>query len=90
MDQNHWGTDDDYGTSLTLDGNGNTYFAGYTSSFGAGAYDVITGKIDSNGSLVWAVVIEGSSYDYGQGIVIDNNGYLYIIWPYTKLYIRSR
>ncbi|MCE4626062.1 MAG: SBBP repeat-containing protein, partial [Desulfurococcales archaeon] len=72
------GANDDYGTSLTIDGNGNIYFVGYTSSFGAGAYDVITGKIDPNGNLVWATVIGGSSYDYGQGIVIDNNGYLYI------------
>ncbi len=79
------GTNDDYGTSLTLDSNGNIYFVGYTSSFGAGAYDVITGKIDSNGNLEWVTVIGGTNYDYGQGIVIDNNGYLYIT-GYTQSY----
>ncbi|MBW2195116.1 MAG: hypothetical protein JRF37_05945, partial [Deltaproteobacteria bacterium] len=75
------GSDDDHPMSIqqTVDAAGNPdgyIVAGYTSSFGAGSYDVWVLRLDTGGSVVWENVYGGSQYDTVSSIqqVFDENG----------------
>jgi hypothetical protein len=85
------GTDDfDVGNAIAVDGSGNAYITGYTSSssfhlkvgpsltFG-GYYDAFVAKVNATGSaLVYCGYIGGAEYDYGNGIAVDGSGNAYI------------
>ncbi|MDI1355097.1 MAG: T9SS type A sorting domain-containing protein [bacterium] len=50
-------------------------FAGYTSSFGTGGYDIYVVRTDKRGSLIWEVTFGGFDWDFGNDLLIssDNN-----------------
>jgi len=87
------GAMDDTARDVAVDGAGNLYVAGYTSSTdfptqnpyqGAQeASDAIVLKIapaqDGAASLVYATYLGGSKEDTGEGIVVDGNGNAYVI-----------
>jgi len=77
------GNGDDYGSSITIDVNRNSYLTGIfkdTANFGStslissGSSDVLVTKLDPNGNWLWANQAGGISLDYGTGIAVDTNG----------------
>jgi hypothetical protein len=85
------GSGSDFGNSITVDSLGNVYNVGefqnssdfdsgdeiyYMSS--AGNFDAFITKTNSQGDLIWAKRIGGINYDSGNGITIDDSGYVYV------------
>ncbi|HIC92330.1 MAG TPA: hypothetical protein EYP21_09795 [Syntrophaceae bacterium] len=54
------------------------YVVGYTNSFGAGGYDVVLLKYDSEGNLIWEKTWGGSKNEAGRDIFISDNC-LYVV-----------
>jgi hypothetical protein len=81
------GVGEDYGSAFSLDSAGNIYISGYSTSswgsplnlFSGGSSDAFVSKLNSDGSLAWNTFLGGSEgYDFGGGILIDNNGNIVI------------
>ena len=83
------GTYYDYGRSIAVDANGNSYVTGYfyssTITFGlttltnSGVYsDIFVVKYDSSGNVVWAKNTGGTNEDKGYGIAVDAIGNSYV------------
>ena len=87
------GNQDDNGSWLALDTNGNLYVTGYTASTPGQQFPVRTGpklthsggldafiaKVNSSGSsLVYCGYIGGTSDDYGTGVAVDSAGCAYV------------
>jgi Beta-propeller repeat len=85
------GTTYDYGKGIAVDSTGNIYITGYTDSANfpttlgayqttkAGGADAFVAKFSSSGSLVYSTYLGGSGdKDYGNGIVVDSTGNIYI------------
>jgi len=83
------GSEGDFGSSIALDGEGNPYITGFTSSddfpiqnayqsnFG-GMADAFVAKFSSSGALLWSTHLGGSGWDEGKGIVVDGEGSAYV------------
>jgi pimeloyl-ACP methyl ester carboxylesterase len=85
------GWDHAYG-GIAVDGTGNAYVTGQTSStnfpttpgafqssFGGGLYDAFVVKLNADGSaLVYSTYLGGSDGDYGNGIAVDASGNTYV------------
>jgi hypothetical protein len=83
---------DDSTSSVVVDGSGNAYISGATSSTAfpgvsggslqssnAGGYDALIAKINSGGTAVsWATFIGGSSDDSASAIRLDGSGNVYV------------
>jgi hypothetical protein len=69
--------------SITTDRQGNVYFAGSTngSLYGtnAGDWDIINGKLDSNGTLTWAKQFGTDKEDIARAISFSPEGNLYML-----------
>ncbi len=77
--QRTWGDGGlDYGLGVAVDSSGNIYVTGSTNSFGVGGVDVFLLRFDSFGSLLWQRTWGGSSADYGNGVVVDSSGHIYV------------
>jgi hypothetical protein len=86
------GAKDDYGRGIAVDGSGNAYVTGWTSSVNfpvtAGAFRTVYGgdwedafvtKLNPTGTaLVYSTYLGGSANDLGYGIAVDGSGYAYI------------
>ncbi len=73
--------DNDYGTSIAVDGSGNVYVTGYSdTAWGtpkriySGGKDAFVTKLDSSGGLVWSTFLGGPGEDVGYGIAVDASG----------------
>lgn len=76
----------DEGNSIAVDTLGNVYYTGTVFSVPANGQDIITGKIDSNGTSQWSVVIPGTSGDdAGRNIDIDPAGNVYMTGEFTGI-----
>ncbi|MEA3557972.1 MAG: SBBP repeat-containing protein, partial [Candidatus Thermoplasmatota archaeon] len=84
------------GHSIVIDGSGNSYVTGSTSSLdfpatkgcnqstSGGGYDAFVFKLGSGGaSLLYSTFFGGSSSDYGEGIDVDDKGNV-VITGYTR------
>jgi phosphoribosylcarboxyaminoimidazole (NCAIR) mutase len=86
------GGDWDEGYGIAVDGSGNAYVAGNTSSTEAtfpvlygpdltqnGSYDAFVAKVNASGTaLVYCGYIGGSDWDEGYGIAVDGSGNAYV------------
>ena len=86
------GNSGDYGNSIALDSQGNSYVTGWyqnTATFGsliltsAGGYDIFVVKYDNSGQAVWAKTAGGVSNDIGYGIDLDANGNIYVAGTFS-------
>ncbi len=91
------GTSLDGGTSIAVDGAGNSYVTGFfdgTATFGAGeanetappsagATDIFVAKYDPNDALIWAKWAGGADFDRGAGIAGDGSGDNYVTGYFT-------
>jgi len=72
--------------ALSLDGKGNVYLTGESSStwavpvnaFGGGSYDCFVAKLDNNGVLQWNTFLGGALYDGGHAIAVDRSGNVFV------------
>lgn len=53
--------------------------AGYTSSFGAGGYDIWVVRTDKVGEKLWEKTYGGVDWDFGQDLVLGTDGFIYVI-----------
>ncbi len=87
------GTSHDYGTSISVDQNGNSYLTGYfqspSISFDSiftltnfdstgNTVDFFVAKYDSTGKIIWTKSAGGASADYAYAVSTDANGNSYI------------
>jgi uncharacterized repeat protein (TIGR01451 family) len=84
------GSGQDSGNSIAVDGSGNVYIAGQTSSFNfptssamqaanGTPLDAFVAKLNTTGSaLIYATYLGGNSTDIARGIAVDNAGNAYI------------
>ncbi|MFL3663982.1 MAG: SBBP repeat-containing protein [Flavobacteriales bacterium] len=88
--KNMGGTNDEKGSSITVDDFGNVYTTGYfagTADFdpgagtfnltSAGGWDIFVSKLDTSGNFVWAKNMGGLYNDEGSSIVVDAAGNVY-------------
>ena len=67
----------DVGCSVIQNTDGGYTIAGYTESFGAGAFDVYLVKTDAEGNLLWQRTYGESGEDYGSSVAqTGDNGYI--------------
>lgn len=71
-------TSTDFGYGIRPDSSGNVYVAGMTANVGAGGYDAILLKLDTNGSLLWQETWGGTTHDEVYGMASDADDNLYI------------
>jgi len=74
----------DYGYGIAVDGSGNVYATGTTSSTGwtsggwdttgSGGYDGFVVKLTPTGAHAWSTYLGGLYDEYGQGIAVDEGG----------------
>jgi hypothetical protein len=76
------GTGDDLGTSVEPTSDGGYVVAGYTTSFGAGGYDVYLIKTNSSGETLWTRTYGGTGNDAGYSVEQTSDGG-YIVTGYT-------
>jgi hypothetical protein len=80
----NWGT----GMGVATDTSANVYATGFAQGLSYslasfGNEDVFLAKYDPTGALLWATKCGGPGSDEGQGIAIDNSGYIYITGSFT-------
>ena len=78
------GTGSDIGQSVVQTTDGGYAIAGYTSSFGAGGYDVYLVKTDAEGTMQWNQTWGGVNSDYALSVVQTSDGG-YAIAGYSNL-----
>jgi hypothetical protein len=68
------GTGDDRALSIVQTADGGYAAVGYTTSYGAGDYDLFIVKLDSSGTLQWSKTVGGTGGDFGYYIVRTIDG----------------
>jgi arginine repressor len=71
------GTNDDRALSVQHTSDGGYIVAGYTSSFGAGGWDIFLIKTDANGDIIWAKTYGGAGSDLAYSVQqTSDSGYI--------------
>ena len=76
------GTNYDGAFSVQHTSDGGYILAGWTTSFGAGDWDIFLIKTDANGNIIWAKTYGGTSYDNARSVQQTSDGG-YIVAGYT-------
>jgi hypothetical protein len=71
---NFGGSDVEWGLSIVEDWSGNFLVCGYTSSAGAGSYDMLVMKVNATGDLMWQQSFGGTDWDFGKKIIAHPQG----------------
>jgi len=91
------GGGDDWGYGIAVDGSGNAYMTGYTTSsnfptsnpyqatYQGGTYDVFVTKLSSSGNnLIYSTYLGGAAEDEGYDIAVDVSGNAYVTGSTTS------
>jgi hypothetical protein len=73
------GSGNEFGNSIKVGPDGLLYITGYTSSFGAGWYDLFLLQLDTDGNLKWGTTWGGRSFDGGSDLGFDATGNIYVV-----------
>lgn len=68
------GFNQDVGKSIALLPDGGFVITGYSSSYGAGGYDVLTIRTDKFGNQIWLKSFGGLDWDFGNDVIISDDG----------------
>ena len=68
------GSGNDQGQAIIQTKDGGLAIAGFTASFGAGAFDIYLIKTDASGTLQWSKTCGGASNDVGSSLVQTSDG----------------
>ncbi len=68
------GTDWEWGNSVAPTTDGGYIVTGWTTSFGAGYYDLFLLKFNSSGDLTWAKTVGGARDDWGYSVAPTSDG----------------
>jgi uncharacterized delta-60 repeat protein len=68
------GAGSDIAQSTTTDASGNYLVTGYTTSYGAGSFDMFLTKFDSSGTEQWSKTWGGTGSDIGYSVTTDASG----------------
>lgn len=79
------GANNDEARCIVQTSDGGYAVAGYTSSFGAGSYDLYVVKLNAAGALQWTRTIGGATDDFGTAVVQTTDGGLAVA-GYTTSY----
>ena len=91
------GSDNDVGSSVATDANGNLFASGYFASssiaFGSntltnassGTNDMFIAKYDTSGNVVWAKNAGGNNDDYAVSASVDNSGNAYMAGHFKSI-----
>ncbi len=75
------GTNSDYAYSVQQTSDGGYIVAGYTSSFGAGSFDLLLIKTNSSGNVQWARTYGGTNSDHAYSVQqTSDGGYIVAGW----------
>ena len=72
------GANSDLGNAIAIDGSGNVYVAGSTSSQGAGGIDALITKYNTSGTIQWQRILGGIGTDVGYSVAVDSSGNVYV------------
>jgi len=90
--ENAGGPDDDSGSEIAVDAEGNSYVLGSfkeTATFGSttltstGINDIFVAKLDTDGNWLWVTKAGGSHYDFCSGISVDTKGNSYVTGSFS-------
>lgn len=73
------GSGNDLAFAITVDSSGNSYVAGRTDSTGAGSFDALIAKYDTNGTIQWQRILGGIDNERFNGVAVDNLGNVYAV-----------
>ncbi len=78
------GTDSDWGYSVQECADSGFIIAGYTSSFGAGSYDVYLIRTNADGDTLWTKTYGGTDWDLGESVQeCAEGGFIITGWTYS-------
>ncbi len=84
----------DEGHAVSVDNDGNIFITGFFSTdvfFGStqlsnsGNYDIFLTKLDIAGNVLWAKKFGGTGYNFGNGLLHDGNGGVYLSGTYRGM-----
>lgn len=74
----------DRGYGIAVDGAGNFYVTGHTSSEGAGGSDAYLAKISSSGLGLWQRRLGGTGNEWGYAVAVDGSGNVFMAGTNTS------
>ena len=77
------GTSNEDAKSVAIDSAGNAYVLGGSYGVGAGDYDFLLAKYNSDGTIQWQRVLGGTGSDEGKSVAIDSSDNVYV-FGYTN------
>jgi hypothetical protein len=80
------GGNDDGANSIIQSSDGGYAVAGWTSSFGAGYWDIYVVKLGSAGNVLWTKTIGGSKYEVANSIIQSSDGG-YVVAGWTSSFV---
>lgn len=85
-----FGSGDDQGTGIAVDGSGNVYAAGSSdAAWGSPVRvhtsdtDAFAAKLDSSGALTWNTFLGGNGAEFGWDVAVDGGGSVYVVGSAT-------
>jgi uncharacterized delta-60 repeat protein len=78
------GSEFEIGFEIALDSSDNIFITGVTNSYGAGSGDLLLVKYNSQGMLQWNTTWGVTDSEYGEAIVLDSSGNIFLAGGSTK------